>query len=199
MPSPALKLQLLGTAIERLGAAGYRYIGMDHFALPDDELVRAQDAGTLQRNFQGYSTHGDCDLIGLGMTAIGSVGHCYVQNARELVGYYAMLDNGRLPLAKGVALNRDDLIRRELIQSIMCFGRIRYAEVERRHQLRFGEYFAPELVRLEELARDGLIVLDASGFEVTPRGRLLLRIVAMAFDAYLARPSEQAPRYSRVI
>jgi oxygen-independent coproporphyrinogen-3 oxidase len=199
LPSPAAKLELLGTAIAHLTGAGYRYIGMDHFALPDDDLVRAQDDGTLQRNFQGYSTHGDCDLVGLGMTAIGSVGDCYAQNARELVGYYAMLDHGRLPLAKGVVLSDDDRLRRELIGQIMCFGRLDFRTIERRHGLRFAESFAPELARLEALAADGLVALDAAGFEVTPRGRLLLRIVTMAFDAYLTRPAEAIPRYSRVI
>ena len=133
------------------------------------------------------------------MTSIGSVGDCYAQNARELVGYYAMLDDGRLPLGKGVVLNADDRLRRELIQTIMCFGRLRYAEVERRHGVDFRACFAPELARLDELARDGLLELDANGFEVTPRGRLLLRIVAMAFDAYLSRPAEKVARYSRVI
>jgi oxygen-independent coproporphyrinogen-3 oxidase len=199
LPSPAIKLALLGLAIDRLGAAGYRYIGMDHFALPEDELVVAQAAGTLQRNFQGYSTHAECDLIGLGVSAIGNVGDCYAQNVRDLIGYYAALDHGRLPLARGLAMNADDLLRRELIQAIMCDGQVRFAAFERRHGIDFAEYFAPDLERLRPLAGDGLIRLDRAGFEVTPRGRLLVRLVAMAFDAYLARAGERVTRFSRVI
>lgn len=204
MPSPHDKLGLFGLAINRLAQAGYRHIGMDHFALPTDELVRAQDAGTLQRNFQGYSTHAECDLVGLGMSAIGRVGDCYVQNARDLVGYYAALDNGRLPIVKGLSLTFDDVVRGEIIQRLMCDGRVFFADVERRHSITFGDYFARELVRLHALANDGLVELKRDRVEITPAGRLLVRVVAMAFDAWIARPgetgaAENVARFSRVI
>ena len=145
LPTEARKLSLLGMAIRAFGDAGYRYIGMDHFALPDDALSRAQDAGTLQRNFQGYTTHGDCDLIGFGMSAIGHVDDSYAQNARELDRYYGALDGGRLPIVRGIRLNDDDLLRAELIQSIMCHGGIDVPAVERRFGIRFEERFPHEL------------------------------------------------------
>ena len=199
MPSPHDKLGLFGLAIQRLTEAGYRHIGMDHFALPTDELVVAQDAGTLQRNFQGYSTHAECDLIGLGMSAIGRVDDCYVQNARDLIGYYAALDNGRLPIVKGLAMTRDDRIRGEIIQRLMCNGRLVFGDIERRYGLVFGDYFARELDRLATLENDGLVKIERGAIEVTARGRLLVRVVAMAFDAWIARPQENITRFSRVI
>ncbi len=199
LPATTEKLALLGLAIETLGRAGYRYIGMDHFALPDDELVRAQADGTLQRNFQGYSTHGQADLVGLGMSAIGRVGDCYVQNARDLVVYDAALDAGRLPIVKGLCLSDDDRQRAELIGDLMCRGEIDEYEFGRRHGLVFSERYAPELERIRALVDDGLVERGAGRLRVTPRGRLLLRVVAMAFDASLSRPAEIVARYSRVI
>jgi oxygen-independent coproporphyrinogen III oxidase len=199
LPPPAAKLALLGLAIRELSAAGYRYIGMDHFALPEDPLARALDAGTLQRNFQGYSTHGQCDLVGLGMSAISHVDGCYAQNTRDLAAYYSRIALGQLPIVRGLALEPEDLLRAELIQSVMCRNRLDFANVERRFNLRFAEHFAAELARLQALADDGLIELDANGFSVTPRGRLLLRVVAMAFDRGFRQPAVAAGRFSRVI
>jgi oxygen-independent coproporphyrinogen-3 oxidase len=198
LPDPATRLALFGCALEKLSAAGYVYIGMDHFARFDDELARAQRAGTLQRNFQGYSTHGDCDIIGLGVSAIGRVGDSYSQNARDLIGYYAALDAGRLPVVRGLQLDEDDLIRRELINELMCHGHVDKQAFGARHRLLFDEYFVRERQRLAPLLSDGLVREGAREIEVTSPGRLLLRIIAMCFDAYLGDEAT-APRYSRVI
>lgn len=199
LPAPHEKLALLGLAIGKLGGAGYRYIGMDHFARAGDELARALDERTLQRNFQGYSTHADCDLVGLGVSAIGKVGDCYAQNARDLVAYYAALDAGRLAIAKGLVLNPDDELRAAVIQDVMCRGEVEFRAFEWRYGIEFASHFARELERLAPLAADGLVELRPDGLRVTPRGRLLVRLVAMAFDAYLARPGEAQARYSRVV
>jgi oxygen-independent coproporphyrinogen-3 oxidase len=199
LPSAAERLALLHLTIQTLTEAGYRYIGMDHFALPDDELSRAQEHGTLQRNFQGYSTHGSCDMIGLGMTSIGRIGDAYVQNAKDLVGYYAALDAGRLPVARGLVLDADDRIRADAIQRIMCDGVIEIGAFEARHQIDFAVYFAREMAELRALASDGLIALTPARIAATARGRLLLRIVAMCFDAYLTRPREAGPGYSKAL
>jgi oxygen-independent coproporphyrinogen-3 oxidase len=198
LPDPATRLQLIGRALARLGEAGYVYVGMDHFAREDDELVAAQRAGTLQRNFQGYSTHGECDIVGLGVSAIGRIGDSYSQSSRDLTGYYAALDNGRLPVARGLLLDHDDLIRREVIGQLMCYGELDMAAFGEQRGIDFADYFAAELTRLRELAGDGLVTLDERMIRVTPRGRLLLRIVAMSFDAYLGKQAEQ-PRFSRAI
>ena len=198
-PTPATKLALLGLAIGALTAAGYRYIGMDHFALPSDPLARALDAGTLRRNFQGYSTHGQCDLVGLGMSAISHVGGCYAQNARDLAGYYQRIADGRLAVVRGLALDADDLLRASVIQSVMCRNRLDFTAVEYRFGIDFAEYFSAELARLQALAADGLIELDDDGLTVTPRGRLLLRVVAMAFDGGIRHQASSAGTFSRVI
>jgi oxygen-independent coproporphyrinogen-3 oxidase len=199
LPAPDVKLALLGTAIRELTRAGYRYVGMDHFALPGDTLVRALDGGTLQRNFQGYSTHGQCDLVGLGMSAISHVDGCYAQNLRELPAYYQRLEQRALPIARGIVLDAEDELRAELIQAIMCRGRVQFYDFERRFGIRFDEHFGPELARLAVLAADGLVRLHEYGFTVTPRGRLLLRVVAMAFDASFQRSVAPARGFSRVI
>ncbi|MHB8447425.1 MAG: oxygen-independent coproporphyrinogen III oxidase [Rudaea sp.] len=199
LPDAAARLNLLGLTVEKLTQAGYRYIGMDHFARADDELARAQDAGTLQRNFQGYSTHGGCDLIGLGMSAISHVGASFSQNARELPGYYAALDTGRLPIARGLALSEDDLIRADAIAQLMCHGVLDIAAFQTRHRLNFDVYFAAELRRLARLENDDLIRITPQALHVTPRGRFLLRNIAMCFDAYLAREATVALRYSRAL
>ncbi|HET8941460.1 MAG TPA: oxygen-independent coproporphyrinogen III oxidase [Rudaea sp.] len=197
LPDAATRLQLLGRALEMLGAAGYVYIGMDHFARVDDELAKAQRDGSLQRNFQGYSTFGQCDIVGLGVSAISRIGNSYSQNARELPGYYAALDNGSLPVARGVVLNEDDLIRRELIGELMCHGKLDIRGFAQRHRLKFPVYFADSLTLLEPLKDDGLVELNNEKIAVTARGRLLLRNIAMCFDAY-ARSGTQV-RHSRVI
>ncbi len=199
LPDAQTKLALLGMSVDALTGAGYRYIGMDHFAMPGDELVRAQDDGTLQRNFQGYSTHGGCDIVGLGVSSIGRIGDSYSQNVKDLIGYYAALDAGRLPVARGLRLSEDDMIRRDAINRLMCHGVIDVREFEAQHRLDFSVYFAQELYRLRQLATDGLVELKSERIEVTPRGRFLLRIVAMVFDAYLDRQREAPLRFSRTI
>ncbi|MDG9922958.1 MULTISPECIES: oxygen-independent coproporphyrinogen III oxidase [unclassified Pseudomonas] len=197
MPPPERKLELLELTIARLTAAGYVYIGMDHFALPDDELVVAREQGRLQRNFQGYSTHAECDLIGLGVSSIGKVGDCYSQSVKELSQYYARLDQGLLPVHRGYRLNADDVLRGEVIGALMCHGRVDFATVEARHGIRFQEYFADSLAALREHLADGLVELRGDALLLLPRGQLLMRSVAMAFDAYLG--ANQPGRFSRTV
>ncbi|MBF6986504.1 oxygen-independent coproporphyrinogen III oxidase [Cupriavidus sp. IK-TO18] len=185
LPPAGEKLDILVSTIERLTAEGYVYIGMDHFALPDDDLAVAQREGRLQRNFQGYSTHAGYDQLGLGVSAIGAVAGRYVQNARTLDEYYGALDQERLPLARGVEMTADDHLRRELIGALMCNGVLDIPALERRHGIDFGTDFAPELADLATLAADGLVQVQPARITVTPLGRLLVRRVAMAFDRYL--------------
>lgn len=196
MPPPERKIELLELTIRRLTAAGYAYIGMDHFALPEDELTLAKENGTLQRNFQGYSTHADCDMVGLGITSIGKVGDSYSQNVKETAQYQARLESGRLPVMRGYRLNDDDRLRRDVINTLMCHGRLDFAEIESRHDIVFNEYFADALAQLDEMERDGLVAIQANGLEVLPAGRLMMRNMAMAFDAYL-KPNEG--RFSRTV
>jgi len=198
LPAPEVKLAILALAIAKLDAAGYVYIGMDHFAKPEDELAVAQKEGKLHRNFQGYSTRPDCDLLAFGISAIGKVGRTYVQNVKTLDEYYARLDDGALPVLRGVALTADDLIRRDVIQKLMCDFELDFDVLGRRHDIPFAGMFAPELAALAPLAADGLVELSATGLRVTPRGRLLVRTVAMAFDRHL-REARQRAQYSRVI
>ena len=198
LPPPADKLAILSLAIEKLGAAGYVYIGMDHFAKPGDELARAQADRKLHRNFQGYSTKPDCDLLAFGISAIGKVGAAYTANVKTLDDYYARLDAQTLPVMRGVTLDADDLLRRDVIQKLMCNFDLDFGEVERAHGIRFAETFAPELAALAPLAADGLVEIDANAIRVTARGRLLVRTVAMTFDRYL-RERRQGPQYSKVI
>ncbi|WP_329742229.1 oxygen-independent coproporphyrinogen III oxidase [Dyella sp. A6] len=198
LPDAATRLELFGRALTGLQAAGYVYIGMDHFARSDDELAQAQRAGTLQRNFQGYSTHGDCDIVGLGVSAISRIGDSYSQNARDLAAYEGLLDGGHLPVVRGLLLDRDDLIRRELIGELMCHGAIDVQAFGRRHGLVFGDYFADSLARLQSFVDDGLVVGDMRRLQVTSRGRLLLRNIAMCFDRYAGAQADAA-RYSKTI
>ncbi len=198
LPPPQTKLDILQATGERLAAAGYVYIGMDHFAKPDDELARAQREGTLYRNFQGYSTHADCDLIGLGVTSIGKVDNSYAQNRRELAEYYADIDAGRLPVFRGIELSRDDEIRRDTITKLICNFSLTYAEVAARWGIDFGAYFAADLARVKPMEADGLLEMDAHGIRVLPRGRLLIRNICMAFDAYRNGPEAQGG-FSKVI
>jgi oxygen-independent coproporphyrinogen-3 oxidase len=186
LPPPEVKLDILQSTIERLTSAGYVYIGMDHFARPDDELALAQRAGTLYRNFQGYSTHADCDLLGIGVTSIGKVDNTYAQNRRGLDEYYADLDAGRLAVFRGIELNRDDLIRRDMITRLICHFELDIPSAESAWGIDFDDYFADALSKLREMAVDGLLELDEQQIRILPRGRLLVRNICMAFDAYLA-------------
>lgn len=197
MPPPERKLELLELTIRRLTGEGYAYIGMDHFALPGDELTVARSNGTLQRNFQGYSTQADCDLIALGVSSISKVGDTYGQNVKELSQYYARLDEGLLPVHKGYRLTDDDRLRREVIGALMCHGRVNYAPLEARHGIRFTEYFEDSLRQLQEQVGDGLVVLHDDALVLLPQGQLMMRSVAMAFDAYLG--GGQQERFSRTI
>ena len=198
LPDADTKLTILKTAIDQLTRAGYVYIGMDHFARPDDELAVALRERTLHRNFQGYSTRPDCDLLAFGVSAIGKLGTSYVQNMKTLDEYYSALDDRRLPVMRGITLDADDVTRRDVIQRLMCEFSLDYGSVEHKHGLRFVEYFAQELAALQPLAADGLVALSPSGLAVTSRGRLLVRIVAMVFDRHL-REARMSAGYSRVI
>ena len=200
LPSGETKLALLQLAIEKLTAAGYLYIGMDHFALPDDELALAQARGGLHRNFMGYTTHADSDLVGLGVSAISHIGDSFSQNPRDLPSWQAALDEGRLPVFRGMRMNEDDQLRADLIQQLMCQGEIPVAALERRYAIDFATYFALALERLAPLAEDGLVRVEEQRIVVTSRGRLLLRNIAMCFDHYLDQPATVAtPRFSRAI
>ena len=200
LPSGETKLALLQLAIEKLTAAGYLYIGMDHFALPDDELALAQARGGLHRNFMGYTTHADSDLVGLGVSAISHIGDSFSQNPRDLPSWQAALDDGRLPVFRGMRLDEDDQLRADLIQSLMCQGEIPVEALERRYAIDFAGYFANALERLAPLVEDGLVRVERQRIAVTARGRLLLRNIAMCFDRYLEPPtSAGTPRFSRTI
>ena len=198
LPPPAVKLALLTRAIERLGAAGYVYIGMDHFAKPDDDLAVAQRQGRLTRNFQGYSSFGETDTIGLGVSAIGSVGPAYSQNHKELANYTASIAAGELPVMRGIEASPDDLVRRAVIQSLACHFRVSKESVSIAHLIDFDRYFAAEMRELEIHRNDGLVDIDDEWISVTPAGRLLVRAVCMVFDRYL-REGQARVRYSRVL
>lgn len=198
LPSPETKFALLVGAIARLSAAGYVYIGMDHFAKPEDDLAVAQRQGRLHRNFQGYSTHADCDLLGFGVSAIGKVGPTYVQNVKTLDEYYDHIDRGELPVLRGLELGVDDLLRRSVIQALICHFELSIESIETAYLVRFADYFARELADLDELADAGLVTVSDEWICVTPRGRLLVRAVCGVFDKYL-RAEQARARYSRVI
>jgi oxygen-independent coproporphyrinogen-3 oxidase len=198
LPSPEVKLKLLSLATKRLTEAGYVYIGMDHFAKPGDALAVAQRQGRLHRNFQGYSTQPDCDLIGLGVSAIGSIGPSYSQNHRGLDDYYRSLDRSVLPIMRGLELTADDLVRRTVIQGLMCQFVVCKESIEIAHLIDFDRYFGAELIELGDLERCGLVELGERWINVTPKGRMLIRNICMVFDKYLRRERE-AHRYSRVI
>jgi len=198
LPAAQTKLDILKLAVNMLTDAGYVYIGMDHFAKPDDELAVAQRQGRLHRNFQGYSTHADCDLVALGVSAIGKIGPTYSQNFREEEEYYAALDRNVLPVMRGMELNEDDLVRREIIQALMCHFALDKAQFNRDFGIDFDSYFATEMGELADYAKEGLLELSADAFKVTPKGRMLIRNICMVFDKYLRTRQEHA-RYSKVI
>lgn len=197
LPLPEEKLRILGMTIERLHEAGYIYIGMDHFARPDDELAVAQREGSLYRNFQGYSTRANCDLIAMGATSISRVGPCYSQNVKEVDRYGSLLESGQLPVFRGIELNEDDLIRQDLISRLMCHFTLDIKIFNDTHQIDFNNYFKPEIQQLERFADDGMIKLDRDKLKVLPRGRLLIRNLCMVFDRYLTQQSTQ--KFSKVI
>jgi oxygen-independent coproporphyrinogen-3 oxidase len=198
LPTPDAKLQLLSLAIRRLTGAGYVYIGMDHFAKPDDDLAVAQRQGRLHRNFQGYSTYADTDLLGFGISAIGQVGPTYSQNVKTLDEYYDRLDHGTLPVMRGIELTADDLVRRAVIQCLMCQFEVPIESLEVAHLIDFRKYFARELEDLAPLREAGMLTVDRQWLTVTALGRFFIRNICMVFDRYLREGRERA-RYSKVV
>lgn len=202
LPSADAKLDMLFLCIKRLTEAGYVYIGMDHFAKPTDDLAVAQREGRLHRNFQGYSTHADTDLVSCGVSAISAVDGTYSQNVKTLDTYYSHIEQGELPIARGIKLTTDDLLRRLLIQRLMCNFELSIASIEQAHSINFASYFALELEKLRVMEDDGLVVVNADGLKVTLKGRLLIRNICMVFDVYLNQKRELASeplRYSKTI
>lgn len=203
LPSGETKLSLLQLSIETLTQAGYEYIGMDHFALPEDDLAKAQHDGKLHRNFMGYTTHAQSDLIGLGVSAISHIGDSFSQNHRDVPSWEAALNDDRLPLFRGMNMSRDDIIRADLIQHLMCHGEINPEWLRRIHHIDFDDYFKESLNQISNLERDGLVTQDRGHLHTTEAGRLLLRNIAMCFDAYFTpgKPAgeKQAPKYSKTI
>jgi oxygen-independent coproporphyrinogen-3 oxidase len=198
LPKADQKIAMLSEAISTLLNAGYVYVGMDHFALPEDALAIAKRQGRLHRNFQGYSTQPDCDMIGLGVSSIGKVGAYYNQNAKTLDEYYDSLDQGRFPVIKGLALTHDDVVRRAVIMSIMCQGSLSFESIELAYLVDFKKYFANELEALKPLVQNGMIFIDAQGIYVTEIGWFFVRAVAMVFDKYLQTDKNRA-RFSKII
>lgn len=198
MPSTDEKLGMLKSSIEYLTENGYRFIGMDHFSREDEELTKALDNGTLQRNFQGYSTLAGADLYAFGMSGISNVGSWYWQNEKDLAKYYEVLDVGESPIFKSYTLNRDDFIRQDVIMSIMCRMGIDYDEIAERWGINFTRYFSDELARLQEFQGDGLVIRTKNNIHITEHGRLFLRNIAMCFDYYL-NASKAAHNYSKTV
>jgi len=197
LPSAEQRLQIFLMSIKRLLAEGYVYIGLDHFAKPDDSLALATLDGSLHRNFQGYTTRADCDLIALGLSAIGKIGASYGQNLRTLDEYYACLDQGKLPVEKGYHLDADDILRRQVIMSLMCSNTLNFKFLEMQYGISFHDYFAAELLKLQDYAKEGLLVIDENSISIPARGRLFVRALAMVFDRYLTQQS--GARYSKLI
>lgn len=198
LPLPDAKVSMLASALKTFMQAGYVYIGMDHFALPEDALAIAKRQGRLHRNFQGYSTQPDCDLVGLGVSAIGKVGATYSQNVKTLDEYQYLIDQGRLPVARGLALSRDDILRRSVIMALMCQGEVLFESIELAHLLDFRQYFAAEMEQMREMQQQGLVSISDSSIQVTPLGWFFVRGVAMVFDKYLQADRTRA-RFSKII
>ena len=198
IPTAAAKVSMLARSMAAFMSAQYVYIGMDHFALPNDSLAVAKRQGRLHRNFQGYSTQPDCDMIGLGVSSIGLVGATYSQNAKTLEEYYDFLDQGQFPVVRGLALSRDDLVRRAVIMALMCQGRLSFESIELAYLLNFRQYFAKELEILNAQVEQGLVCLDATGVQVTAKGWFFVRAVAMVFDRYLQADRTRA-RFSKIL
>lgn len=199
LPGYDQKLELLKLSIEKLNDAGYVYIGMDHFAKPDDELTIAMENGSLYRNFQGYSTHAGINLFGIGITSIGMLSDIYAQNYKKLDEYYQSLEAGQLPIMRGVILNQDDQLRREVITELMCNFKLEKSKIEVKYQINFDEYFKEALQNLRSFEGDGLIILEKSYLKVTDIGRLLIRNIAMNFDYYLMKKQGNKPQFSRTV
>jgi oxygen-independent coproporphyrinogen-3 oxidase len=197
LPSAAEKLEILQAVINYLTDQGYVYVGMDHFARPDDELVIAQDQGHLYRNFQGYSTHADCDMVAMGVTAISQVNDIYSQNVRDEDSYYKMINEGQLPLMRGLKLSDDDLLRRDLITQLICNFKLDMDQFAIKHNIDFANYFKNELTQLEVMQGDGLLQIDDKTMTILPAGRLLIRNICMTFDAHLN--DNKKNRFSKVI
>lgn len=198
LPGAAAKVSMLSDALASFIGAGYVYVGMDHFALPNDALAVAKRQGRLHRNFQGYSTQPDCDLIGLGVSSIGRIGATYSQNAKTLAEYYDAIDHGRFAVVRGLALTRDDLVRRAVIMSLMCQGQVLFESINLAYLIDFQSYFSTELETLQPLVDQGLVVVDDSGIQVTATGWFFVRAVAMVFDRYLQADRNRA-RFSKII
>jgi oxygen-independent coproporphyrinogen-3 oxidase len=197
LPSAELRLQIFLMSMRRLLDAGYVYIGLDHFSKPDDELNKARLDKSLHRNFQGYTTRSECDLIGLGVSAISKVGTSYSQAVRTVSAYYQHLDSGQLPIEKGFELNHDDVMRRDIIMTLMCSAPLEFETIKQRYGIDFNTYFASELERLKPYEEADLITIDASAIRVTPKGRLFVRASGMVFDKYLGQPTTST--YSKLI
>ncbi|GLX80794.1 oxygen-independent coproporphyrinogen III oxidase [Thalassotalea eurytherma] len=198
LPNADEKLSLMRQAIETLSTYGYEFIGMDHFAKPSDELAMAQKLGQLHRNFQGYTTKGECDLLGLGVSSISAIGNSYSQNIKELTPYYQAIDEKEHALERGIALTKDDLIRGDVIRELMCNLFLDKQSIEQKHDICFDQYFAQELISLQTFIDDGLVDNAQTTIMVSPRARLLIRNICMSFDAYMKRHLNQQ-RFSRVI
>ena len=199
LPSGDQKLELLKLSIEKLNDSGYLYIGMDHFAKPDDELTIPMQNGTLYRNFQGYSTHAGIDMFAIGITGIGMLSDIYIQNFKKLDEYYKSLDAQKLPIMRGVTLNADDQLRREVITELMCNFKLNKSKFEQKYKIEFDHYFGEALEHLASLEQDGLIVLSKNQLEVTDIGRLLIRNIVMNFDYYLMKKQGDKPQFSRTV
>jgi oxygen-independent coproporphyrinogen-3 oxidase len=199
LPDGAARLAMLGHAIEAFAGEGYDYIGMDHFARPDDALAIAKREGRLHRNFQGYTTQPECDLLGLGVSAIGRVGATHAQNAKTLDAYYGAINAGRFATVRGLALSADDLLRRKLIMDLMCRGRLDFEQIRAEFGVDVPTQFSTELARLEPLASHGLVRISANAVEVTDTGWYVVRAVAMVFDSYLHDKSVPRERFSRIV
>jgi oxygen-independent coproporphyrinogen III oxidase len=196
LPSPSVKLDILQLTVEKLQQAGYVYIGMDHFALESDSMVKAQQEGSLQRNFQGYSTHADTDLVAIGVSSIGSIGDSYSQNSSNIDDYTASILAGKLPIVRGLVLTDEDLLRKQIINQLICHFRLDIPLVEKQWGISFRKYFSKELIQLKKMAQEGLLSLDNNTIQVEQKGRFLIRNVCMVFDAYL---ENNTVKFSKVI
>lgn len=196
LPSAAQKLNILQLTMEKLQQAGYVYIGMDHFALESDSMVKAQQQGTLQRNFQGYSTHADTDLVAIGVSSIGSVCDSYSQNSSNFEDYKAMVQAGQLPIVRGLMMSEEDRLRKQLINQLICHFHLDIEAFAKLWNINFKQHFAHEIVELEAMVKDGLLIIDDKTIQVQPKGRLLIRNICMVFDAYL---QHNVVQFSKVI